>query len=68
MVDQYNSGKKTLCFKCEKRHPGCHNCKERQEEIEQQQAAKAELNKEFPFTENFFRQKKRRSKHEMRRY
>lgn len=67
MVDQYNSGKKTVCFNCEKRHPGCHNCEERQREYEQEQAAKAEC-KEFPYTENLFRQQKRRRKKEMRRY
>ena len=68
MVDQYNSGKKTLCFNCPKRHPGCHNCKERQEEIELDRAAKAELVNNFKYTENFFRQQKRRQKKEMRRY
>lgn len=66
MVDQYNSGKKTVCFKCEKRHPGCHNCEERQREYDAEQAAKAEC-REFPYTDAMYKQKRRREK-EMRRY
>lgn len=45
MVDTYDSGKKTVCFNCKDRHPGCHNCEKRKKEIEQEQAAKTELKK-----------------------
>lgn len=67
MVDTYCDGKKTVCYECKKRHPRCHNCKERQEEIDREQAAKEANKDEFPFTHNFMKQQRRRPK-EMRRY
>ena len=68
MVNTYADGRKTVCYRCTKRHPGCHNCEERQEEIKAEQAAKTEYREGFVYTENYYVQKKKKQQREKRGY
>ena len=68
MVDSYSSGRKTVCWDCTDRYPGCHNCEKRQAEIDKDNARKEEQ-KRAAVTDAFERRKKpRRRKSLMRRY